>query len=423
MHTSLRAVGLSILLLTGCSHGEVARRLTSKELASGLLKVELERQELRHFVDQPGLRDMTVGRWAMQPLEQDIAYLTDLLKQAATKPNEASDLLAATQVGLNLAGLQYDIIRTDAEATARGIGHKVRNSCLQGLAITREGMDALRKDPGWAANEASTLDVNRVLITAEDQRDAVMQSAPIANVLRPGVLAANIVSLPVTLVRLTQAGPQMLSRLFSWMRGARLEMGVLQATGFGARAIELQIVSTSGSYVLTQTEVIALVQTGQVSTTAYSLYMMSNGHPPKLPDPKRFANWIKQFPKKPAGTYSEALQYQIKVAGPEEIVVQGGGKSVRADGARATDAHLLEAKHVGAPEDSPFIDESRCFEKVRSKIWREVTNEFARYAAVIKDPNTPAVALEVIVNDARAIPYFERLLKLFEIPGQIVVKP
>jgi hypothetical protein len=47
----------------------------------------------------------------------------------------------------------------------------------------------------------------------------------------------------------------------------------------------------------------------------------------------------------------------------------------------------------------------------------------ARYAAVIKDPDTPVMGLEVIVNDGRAVPFFEALLRQFGIPGEVVVRP
>jgi hypothetical protein len=39
------------------------------------------------------------------------------------------------------------------------------------------------------------------------------------------------------------------------------------------------------------------------------------------------------------------------------------------------------------------------------------------------DPATPVVGLEVIVNDARAVPFFEALLAEFRIPGRVVIKP
>jgi hypothetical protein len=53
----------------------------------------------------------------------------------------------------------------------------------------------------------------------------------------------------------------------------------------------------------------------------------------------------------------------------------------------------------------------------------DVRKEFLRYAAVIRDPASPAVALEVITNDARAVPFFESVLAELGIPGNVVVRP
>lgn len=61
--------------------------------------------------------------------------------------------------------------------------------------------------------------------------------------------------------------------------------------------------------------------------------------------------------------------------------------------------------------------------QIRKKILAEVEDEFRRYAAVLKDNGTPAEGLEVIVNYARAVPYFESLMAKHDIVGWVVVKP
>jgi hypothetical protein len=73
-------------------------------------------------------------------------------------------------------------------------------------------------------------------------------------------------------------------------------------------------------------------------------------------------------------------------------------------------------------ERSPFIPGSKCGETARTRILDALMNEFARYAAVIKDPDTPVMGLEVIVSDVRAVPFFEALLRKFDIPGEVVVR-
>lgn len=144
---------------------------------------------------------------------------------------------------------------------------------------------------------------------------------------------------------------------------------------------------------------------------------------PKRVDLQAFKEWIGKTNRRPARENSEAYKYQRKHAGPEEMQVAGGGEEVWADGARLEKARLLEVKHVGDPERSPFIAGSKCGETARAMILDTLMDEFARYAAVIKDPDTPATGLEVIVNDGRAVPLFEALLKKFGIPGEVVVHP
>lgn len=78
---------------------------------------------------------------------------------------------------------------------------------------------------------------------------------------------------------------------------------------------------------------------------------------------------------------------------------------------------------MGAAERSPFIPGSKCDDGIRLAIQKGVIEVFERYAAVIKDPDTPAIALEVIVNDGRAVPFFESLLQRFSIPGEVIVRP
>ncbi len=99
------------------------------------------------------------------------------------------------------------------------------------------------------------------------------------------------------------------------------------------------------------------------------------------------------------------------------------GEEIWADGARMDNAHLLEVKHVEKPDSSPFIEGSKCEEFIRSMIREKERIQLKRYAAVIGDPGSPAVGLEIIVNDARAAPFFELLMHELGIPGRVVIQP
>jgi hypothetical protein len=143
----------------------------------------------------------------------------------------------------------------------------------------------------------------------------------------------------------------------------------------------------------------------------------------KSPDPKAFEQWISQAEKMPVRGNAPASRFQVAQAGSEEFVVSGGGVQVRADGARVSDAHLLEVKHIDTPDTSPYVPGSRCNAQVRELVRKDLLDQFTRYARIIRDPSTPAVGLEVITNDARAASFFEALLKEAGTPSKVVVRP
>jgi hypothetical protein len=140
-------------------------------------------------------------------------------------------------------------------------------------------------------------------------------------------------------------------------------------------------------------------------------------------DPQAFTEWIAKAPKTPVRDNSPAARYQLEQAGAEELTVSGGGKVVRADGARVSDAHLLEVKHVDKPATSPYVPGSKCSDDVREIVRLELFGQLQRYAAVIADSATPAVALEIIPNEARAVAYLEALMRQARVPGKVVVRP
>jgi len=147
------------------------------------------------------------------------------------------------------------------------------------------------------------------------------------------------------------------------------------------------------------------------------------GRPTKRADPAAFEKWIRKAQRRPLPAKpEEPYGFQRKHAGAEELLVEGGGESVWADGARSSDAHLIDTKYVEKPDTSPFVVGSACDESVRQIIRKKEAGQFSRYAAVILDSETPVVGLEIVVNDSRAIAFFESLMREFRIPGQVVVK-
>ncbi|MFY0575445.1 restriction endonuclease fold toxin-2 domain-containing protein [Cystobacter fuscus] len=137
--------------------------------------------------------------------------------------------------------------------------------------------------------------------------------------------------------------------------------------------------------------------------------------------PTAFKSWLAEAPRKLATGDDLARRFQRAHAGEEELLVQGGGARIWADGVSHPDAHLVEVKHIKDAATSPFIEGSKCPEVVRAKIRKEVSDEFERYAAIIKDSETPAAGLEVITNNAEAASHFASLMKRLDIPGRVRV--
>ena len=103
--------------------------------------------------------------------------------------------------------------------------------------------------------------------------------------------------------------------------------------------------------------------------------------------------------------------------------MRDGGEEIWADGINFQTEELIEAKFIENPANSPYINSSSVPPFIRTKVVRDVENEFRRYAAVINDPDTPVVGLQVIVNIEEAVPFFESLLSQFNLPGSVIVLP
>jgi len=406
----------TLLALLACEHiGEQPEpRLRSKrESAVGLLRVELQLAALEDFLQHgPDVPDGRVRLEEVRFLRAHIARCERWLAETETDRRR----LATAHVGLDLAGVGYDLVRVDLEATLRHLGGLARRSSNTGLEAIWRGIRSLERDPSTATSREMTAH----LLLAEEQRDTLLATVPRANVLRPGVLAASHTSSAYSLAKAAMAAGPVLGRLAGFLTNpAGAAVGVEVSAG-GAAAVS--VVASGGALVLTEVEVIALAQAGALSATAIQLAMMANGRPPKVPDPRRFAEWVKQAPARPAQRPdTEPTRFQVKYAGPVERLLQAtSGERVWADGVREADCRILEAKLVTKPETSPYV---RAWKEVHEWMRADVRNEFIRYAAIIRDPASPAVALEVITNEARAVPFFESVLKELGIPGQVVVRP
>lgn len=257
---------------------------TRAETAATLLRIELDTRLLRLRADDPSLPHYTARMNALDALLAHIAVTTRFLEE---------NRLHAARVGTDLAGITYDLMRTDHEASVRQVGGSARTSCNGGIKWAGIGIQGLARDPGWADQ---TEEVEQALSMARWHRDNALRAVPIATFMRPGVVAASIPGSVASAIGLVRSGLTTLVRLSAWMKQGGAAYGVLLAAPKGGPAIQL-VTRGGGALVLTHAEVIALVNAGQLSATAAALHMMAAGQPPKLPvQGKAFEEWARKLP-------------------------------------------------------------------------------------------------------------------------------
>nr|WP_235497981.1 RHS repeat-associated core domain-containing protein [Frankia sp. R43] len=140
------------------------------------------------------------------------------------------------------------------------------------------------------------------------------------------------------------------------------------------------------------------------------------------PDEKCYTSYKFSLDARGAVGRGDAPDYQIAHAGATEYRAVGGGERVWADGLDQNTGELLDAKFIGNPGRSPFIPGSGIPDFIRSQIATKTDDEFRRYSAVINDSSNPLTGLRVITNAPGAVPYFQGLMRKYNIPGSVVVR-
>jgi hypothetical protein len=228
------------------------------------------------------------------------------------------------------------------------------------------------------------------------------------------------------MVELSFGGAVTFTRLIQLMKAGGAEYGALVVAAEGGGVMALRFAAAGRSVVLTEMEIAALVNAGILSAASWNLMMMASGKGKRV-DSKRFKEWEDSQPRRPAPRGDPANEYQVRQCGETETQVQAeSGTKIWADGTRAEEAMLLEAKHAGSVERSPYLPGSKFPEKLRAKVQLEQLEQLEklkRYAAVVRDPSTPAVGVEIITNEPGAVGYFEKLMQEAGVPGRVVLKP
>ena len=148
-------------------------------------------------------------------------------------------------------------------------------------------------------------------------------------------------------------------------------------------------------------------------------------------DPGKVLLWMLQNPGFAETGTGPRYDYQRYYCGLK-YTVSGNGVNANPDGVRISDCALLDSKFVGAG-DSPRIigsglreNPKSMFGFVQSGFDNQADDLFSRYASVLNAPDeqNPFVKLEVITNDARAVPYWQFWINKHNVPGgEVIIGP
>jgi hypothetical protein len=136
---------------------------------------------------------------------------------------------------------------------------------------------------------------------------------------------------------------------------------------------------------------------------------------------EEYAEWFSELETRPTPRNTPQHVYEIRHTGELNYRIEGGGEKFWADGIDAK-AIVLEAKSILMPDRSPFISTSKIDARLRQMINDKVSDEFRRLSVIIRDESNPLTAVRVIINDAQAKPFFESLLRDYDVPGEVVVR-
>ncbi|HYV47455.1 MAG TPA: AHH domain-containing protein [Myxococcaceae bacterium] len=228
-----------------------------------LVQLQLELDQLQPVLASLEGRSFSTRR--VEKLTSEVLATAEYL----AGPRLDEDGLRAARYRVDLIGVAYDLLRTHAELSARGLGGVVRTPCSAGMTVIAEAQAHLAVNPRWLVE--SPREADRLLLTAVDHRSNAMRVAPAVNVLRPGVQAAAFTSGVASTIQLTRTGLAVLTRLAQFLADGG-GMGVLEA-GAVAGVGSVRLVASGRALVLTTEELVGLVKAGVISTASFAVYL------------------------------------------------------------------------------------------------------------------------------------------------------
>lgn len=133
--------------------------------------------------------------------------------------------------------------------------------------------------------------------------------------------------------------------------------------------------------------------------------------------------WAGQFESR-AAIGEEGVQwhdFQVENVGPQEVLVQGGGAEVWADGVNNEEGLLQEAKFASNPYNSPYVPGSGADAEVRDLVEARLDAQLQKYAAIVNDPYNPIRGLQMITNNEGTAQWLAQKMGQHGIPGYVDV--
>ena len=242
-----------------------------------VLRAEGLRPVARAFGDRSYKED------TLSSIEEQVAQAVALLSPELP---DNDDRRRAAAYAIEFASLECDVVAADLQAAQRGTRMTTRRNANDAVQLANAVRIAMSQDWRWPLDHRR--EVEDKLEKARAHRDVIFEWAPWSEFFKAGVAAANMTQLSISAAQLVANGPAALARVIDWLRGPGSGGAQLALVGEGG-ALAVQLVAASEVLVLTEAELAALAQAGQVATLALQLIYLARGHLHHIATNK---NWV-----------------------------------------------------------------------------------------------------------------------------------
>jgi len=277
--------------------------------ATPQLAMEAALAVLRTDSLRPAVRALGSRSYEERSLDAVLEQVAQAAALLSPEQPEDDERRRAAAIALEFAVLSNDAIAADVQAAERGLRSVTRRNANNVVQRANQVRIAMASNWRWPIEhqEEVALSIDK----ARTSRDEIFRWAPWAPVMNAGVTAANVSQLGVSLGKLMLAGPAALERVMAWFKGPGSGGGVQWALAGEGGAVAVSLVGRSGALVLTEAELVALAQAGQVSGLALQMLYLARGQLHHIATDK---NWISDSS---GGPWSPVFEEYFEGAGLE----------------------------------------------------------------------------------------------------------